>query len=102
MMCPECSALPGYYIDQTKCERCGRKIIKKDRHKKILFKILELLRFHKHDWKIVNSANIVFKPHGTFTVALYLCTKKGCTAREWSVSGFVEGVENWEREQGLI
>lgn len=102
MMCPECSATPGYYIDQSKCERCGRRIIKRERSKMILYRILELFRFHKHDYKIINQYTTQFKPHGEFTVRLYMCSNKKCMAREWTVTGFIDNIENWEREQGLI
>ncbi len=102
VMCSECSATPGYYIDQTKCERCDRRLIKRETHKKVLYRILELFKFHKHDWYLVNSANIKFRPHGEFTLALYLCKHEKCTAREWSISGQIEQIENFEREHDLI
>ena len=102
MICPECQGLPGDFRDRSRCDRCNRKIIKKDGHKKVLYRILELFRFHKHKYEMVNSANIEFKPHGTFTLALYMCKKGKCRAREWSVGGFLDQIENWEREHGLI
>lgn len=101
MMCPECQAMPGYYIDQTRCERCNRKLIRREYHKKILYRILDLFRFHKHDFVLIKSELIEFKPHGKFVVAMYMCKNGKCRARDWSISGLIGQIDNWEREHGL-
>lgn len=96
MICPECNEESTGKVGY--CDLCNRRIVKRS-GRKVLYKILDFFRFHKHEWKLLDSGNIKTN-HGTFTMAIYKCTK--CSARDWYVSGFIEEVEKWERHHGVV
>ena len=98
-LCDECKDLPGNYQQQRECNRCGRFIVKYSKSNLLRYRILDVLKFHKHDYKIVASGNIKTR-HGQFTIALLKCSK--CPARDWVLKGLIEEVEAWEREQEII